>query len=110
MPHSKTKQKPQHSPYQVQVLDRALAIREALAEHDSDLSLAQISEGLGLHKSTAHRLVRVLERQRRSEEHTSELQSPMYLVCRLLLEKKKKKKSIYYREMREQRRLHIHVQ
>src|SRR5437762_4419228 len=29
--------------------------------------------------------------QRRSEEHTSELQSPMYLVCRLLLEKKKKK-------------------
>src|SRR5437879_13107946 len=29
---------------------------------------------------------------RRSEEHTSELQSPMYLVCRLLLEKKKKRK------------------
>src|SRR5437764_10766342 len=27
----------------------------------------------------------------RSEEHTSELQSPMYLVCRLLLEKKKRK-------------------
>src|SRR5437762_13330252 len=31
-------------------------------------------------------------RRRRSEEHTSELQSPMYLVCRLLLEKKKKQK------------------
>src|SRR5437879_9343993 len=29
-------------------------------------------------------------RETRSEEHTSELQSPMYLVCRLLLEKKKK--------------------
>src|SRR5437762_9758033 len=29
--------------------------------------------------------------EQRSEEHTSELQSPMYLVCRLLLEKKKKK-------------------
>src|SRR5438445_8693973 len=28
----------------------------------------------------------------RSEEHTSELQSRQYLVCRLLLEKKKKKK------------------
>src|SRR5437764_11709655 len=28
-------------------------------------------------------------RRCRSEEHTSELQSPMYLVCRLLLEKKK---------------------
>src|SRR5437879_11541256 len=36
----------------------------------------------------------------RSEEHTSELQSPMYLVCRLLLEKKKKQictKSKYMR-------------
>src|SRR2546425_7764429 len=29
-------------------------------------------------------------RRRRSEEHTSELQSLAYLVCRLLLEKKKK--------------------
>src|SRR5690348_17894142 len=28
----------------------------------------------------------------RSEEHTSELQSPVHLVCRLLLEKKNKKK------------------
>src|SRR5437762_6946621 len=34
---------------------------------------------------TPHQNVRFL----RSEEHTSELQSPMYLVCRLLLEKKK---------------------
>src|SRR5258707_12029355 len=31
----------------------------------------------------------------RSEEHTSELQSRQYLVCRLLLEKKKKNKKIY---------------
>ena len=31
-----------------------------------------------------------LEQQTRSEEHTSELQSLAYLVCRLLLEKKKK--------------------
>src|SRR5687768_17760580 len=30
----------------------------------------------------------------RSEEHTSELQSRLHLVCRLLLEKKKKKKEI----------------
>src|SRR5438132_6109531 len=33
---------------------------------------------------------------RRSEEHTSELQSHSDLVCRLLLEKKKKKNKIYY--------------
>src|SRR5438876_4969672 len=31
------------------------------------------------------------EAGKRSEEHTSELQSPVHLVCRLLLEKKKKK-------------------
>src|SRR3712207_8340224 len=34
---------------------------------------------------------RVRKSSRRSEEHTSELQSRQYLVCRLLLEKKKKK-------------------
>src|SRR3712207_7263174 len=34
-------------------------------------------------------------RRPRSEEHTSELQSRQYLVCRLLLEKKKKYKSNY---------------
>src|SRR5437763_9404383 len=38
----------------------------------------------------ADRIERLIEL--RSEEHTSELQSPMYLVCRLLLEKKKKLK------------------
>src|SRR5256885_5180350 len=36
-------------------------------------------------------------RHRRSEEHTSELQSPCNLVCRLLLEKKKKNCTAYYR-------------
>src|SRR2546422_4634951 len=34
-------------------------------------------------------------RRRRSEEHTSELQSRLHLVCRLLLEKKKKKLQKY---------------
>src|SRR5256885_7247489 len=34
--------------------------------------------------------LRVGEPDRRSEEHTSELQSPCNLVCRLLLEKKKR--------------------
>src|SRR5258708_31928744 len=35
----------------------------------------------------------LLAKQSRSEEHTSELQSPDHLVCRLLLEKKKKRTS-----------------
>src|SRR5437764_5687651 len=34
-----------------------------------------------------------------SEEHTSELQSPMYLVCRLLLEKKKNNKKKFNHTM-----------
>src|SRR5258708_37911868 len=47
-------------------------------------------------RSARHGARRRLVRQRlpaRSEEHTSELQSPDHLVCRLLLEKKKKKKN-----------------
>src|SRR3712207_6937282 len=36
------------------------------------------------------RVLRLLERRQRSEEHTSELQLRQYLVCRLLLEKKKR--------------------
>src|SRR5258708_14072195 len=32
----------------------------------------------------------------RSEEHTSELQSPDHLVCRLLLEKKKKRRTLFH--------------
>src|SRR5437762_9001712 len=40
--------------------------------------------------------IRALRRRPRSEEHTSELQSPMYLVCRLLLEKKKKIQQQYH--------------
>src|SRR2546426_1848061 len=43
-----------------------------------------------LHTARGERIVWCLHRGR-SEEHTSELQSPCNLVCRLLLEKKKKK-------------------
>src|SRR5258708_18796393 len=54
-------------------------------------------------RSTEHRarssrcqrltLLPTISWRRRSEEHTSELQSPDHLVCRLLLEKKKKQKN-----------------
>src|SRR5436189_2610734 len=45
----------------------------------------------GRRRETADRpRIAGLRRFGRSEEHTSELQSPMYLVCRLLLEKKKR--------------------
>src|SRR5437762_10691643 len=42
-----------------------------------------------IHRSAPETLRDIYRQNPRSEEHTSELQSPMYLVCRLLLEKKK---------------------
>src|SRR5262245_63208732 len=42
-------------------------------------------------------------RIRRSEEHTSELQSLRHLVCRLLLEKKKKKKKAEHKQKKKKR-------
>src|SRR3712207_6921643 len=57
-------------------LQAALAAERA-ARADAERSLAE-----------ARAAIRSL--QARSEEHTSELQSRQYLVCRLLLEKKKK--------------------
>src|SRR5947209_9609120 len=42
----------------------------------------------------------------RSEEHTSELQSRQYLVCRLLLEKKKEKDGVKYTDKLDLRGLH----
>src|SRR3712207_8287123 len=44
--------------------------------------------GLGAEAAVKERWERVRRLIRRSEEHTSELQSRQYLVCRLLLEKK----------------------
>src|SRR3989449_4268459 len=44
----------------------------------------------------------------RSEEHTSELQSRLHLVCRLLLEKKKNKKK-YHDLARKTKRIQVHI-
>lgn len=52
------------SPYQVQVLDRALSILDILAGDGAEFTPAAVSEQLGLHKSTTHRLLAVLERHR----------------------------------------------
>jgi DNA-binding IclR family transcriptional regulator len=52
------------SPYQVQVLDRALSILEILSSDGAEFAPAEVSEQLGLHKSTTHRLLAVLERHR----------------------------------------------
>jgi DNA-binding IclR family transcriptional regulator len=70
VPHSKTKRSAE-SPYQIQVLDRALALLEVLSHQGPDLTLAQLSEMLKLHKSTAHRLIMVLERHRLIEKNST---------------------------------------
>src|SRR6266705_6546467 len=46
------------------------------------------------------RHIPVTTHERRSEEHTSELQSPYDIVCRLLLEKKKKAYRIHHYEIK----------
>src|SRR3712207_8953896 len=54
-----------------------------------DARHAQAALSLQLNKSDANDARGLAQIVRRSEEHTSELQSRQYLVCRLLLEKKK---------------------
>src|SRR3712207_6846598 len=67
-----------------------LETRGLVAEYDAG------SDHLTVWGSTKvpHYNRRVLSEMLRSEEHTSELQSRQYLVCRLLLEKKKKGQSV----------------
>src|SRR3712207_7540651 len=78
-----------------------LSLHDALPiSHGDHRGVQQSAVAPGrLHQRVGHRVhreglgARVEEAQRveRSEEHTSELQSRQYLVCRLLLEKKKTK-------------------
>jgi DNA-binding IclR family transcriptional regulator len=52
------------SPYRVQVLDRALAALDVLANCPAECSLVELCTALKLHKSTVHRLLMVLEQHR----------------------------------------------
>jgi IclR family transcriptional regulator, KDG regulon repressor len=52
------------SPYKVQVLDRALAALDVLANHSGECGLVELCAALKLHKSTVHRLLMVLEQHR----------------------------------------------
>src|SRR2546426_5042346 len=63
-----------------------LSLHDALPIYLPKLHRAQLASSTG----PVAVLGKAQLRQRRSEEHTSELQSPCNLVCRLLLEKKKK--------------------
>src|SRR3712207_7984489 len=60
--------------------------------------LIQVLRPVRTHSSPSRRAT-VLISCERSEEHTSELQSRQYLVCRLLLEKKKKKRQHHHNSL-----------
>src|SRR5256885_12124937 len=61
--------------------------------HDTLLAAQQLAQlHAGFAQLAQQQLSAAVHGQQRSEEHTSELQSPCNLVCRLLLEKKKKNK------------------
>src|SRR3712207_8829978 len=66
------------------LVDRGGVVRVLLDPHDGEVELLQVLAPFG----EEHREV-LGDVHDRSEEHTSELQSRQYLVCRLLLEKKK---------------------
>src|SRR2546425_3820658 len=86
-------------------LERVVELRQVAADRDAvqlrvDVELPHLTgqrdrivevRGRGQHVG-----IDSLDLGERSEEHTSELQSLAYLVCRLLLEKKKKKRSVYH--------------
>src|SRR5437763_10007235 len=67
---------------QIDAFEREAATLKTLHHPRIPRYVDSFSEGEGVHL----RLYLAAEFIERSEEHTSELQSPMYLVCRLLLE------------------------
>src|SRR5258708_17020907 len=77
------------------VLEAAKAVFSACGP-DASLEAVARRAGVGIgtlyrHFPTLEALFEAVYRRERSEEHTSELQSPDHLVCRLLLEKKNNK-------------------
>src|SRR2546426_6858381 len=77
--------------FDVEVAGRIADAKRLVASRLPDVALLdlRLPDGSGLDLLAV--LVREDPELPRSEEHTSELQSPCNLVCRLLLEKKKKK-------------------
>src|SRR3712207_8633070 len=71
-------------------------IRAAIKQYEVDNRVELDDAGIIdiISKQLKQRNDALVEFEKRSEEHTSELQSRQYLVCRLLLEKKKSTQSL----------------
>src|SRR3712207_9235088 len=74
-------------------------VQQEILYEQRNMTIREIREKMGLPEtyatSTQQEIDFWLKLYVRSEEHTSELQSRQYLVCRLLLEKKKTKTNIH---------------
>src|SRR5947209_16765553 len=79
---------PRNLPVRQQTLRNTLTWSYDLLEHEEQQVFRQLSVFPGDWTLEAAEVVVNIHRPPRSEEHTSELQSRQYLVCRLLLEKK----------------------
>src|SRR2546425_8741696 len=73
------------APDAVVALEPALLVEDRLSAH---AEIAQLPRAVVAQEDEIGKRLVALEPAARSEEHTSELQSLAYLVCRLLLEKK----------------------
>src|SRR2546429_2683988 len=81
---------------------KAFSPRRSLANRSSSCVTSRASYALSATFAAIapDRLRSAAVARTRSEEHTSELQSRLHLVCRLLLEKKKQSKTIHRHEVR----------
>src|SRR6476660_10537884 len=105
--------------FPISFLQRRLAVRAAHWPRDHRLvrglhqrSAATLAPQTAFARSLPPRLLAAIgflaRRGWRSEEHTSELQSPDHLVCRLLLEKKKQKQQYTTRSHNNQNKKYEH--
>src|SRR5690348_18262240 len=79
-----------HDALPISILKKAAGVQSKL-KLDADYGeyKATVEDASGFHSGLVFSVIGVkLQLALRSEEHTSELQSPVHLVCRLLLEKK----------------------
>src|SRR3712207_8898851 len=75
--------------FRSEALHRRVVVAVPLAAHGLDEPVPGQDHPIGPARVLPATVGMMDEPRRRSEEHTSELQSRQYLVCRLLLEKKK---------------------
>src|SRR2546422_5449205 len=87
---------PQAGPKKVQEYSAEFKLAAVRLSRQRGVQVQAVAAALDIHPFMLSRWRKAVRdgmlRGKRSEEHTSELQSRLHLVCRLLLEKKKKKK------------------